>query len=318
MRRYVFSEFTPLEELTAGETLALLAREELFVYVAFPPQLRSQAAEVVRRCQGAGVAIGIWPLLEDRQGRWANSWNGAEFADYCLRLLDELHAVDAVPDEVIIDLEPPISATKRILAGRPTTLRRPSRGGAAALAEMVRKLGAICPVSAVAVPWAACGDGAGGWQRLLGTPIDGLAFERVFIMAYTSLIEGYSAGTLRRRHAEALLAHWSKRMTLQFGDRGGIAVGVAGIGALGDERAYRDATELGRDVSLARLHGCEHLALFNLRGVLSREEPSRWFDALRESREVAGTSSTVRTRALLRVLDVTGRIFDKRDRVKVR
>jgi hypothetical protein len=311
VRRYVFSELTPLDQLLAPATLALLAERDIQPYVAITPPIRGRASEVVDRCRQAGVAIGIWPMIEDSRGRWASAWNGTAFADYTRALVDELAAADLTPDELLVDFELPIELTRRLLRGRPGVQGPPPRVGARALRQLVDELdrGGLA-VTAAVHPWAVAGAGARGWQRALGTPIDGLRFRRVFAMAYTSLIEGYSRRLLARRDAEALLAAWVAGVCDRLGRAAGVAVGAVGVGALGDERRYRSPDELARDVAIARAAGAEHVALFDIGGVLDRPPAAAWLDAfVTDGRAVA--PATVRSRLLLGTTSATGQLFDR-------
>lgn len=310
MRAYVFSELTPVDRLIAPATLALLAARDVQLYVAITPPVRARAGEIVAACRAAGVAVGLWPMIEDSAGRWASAWNGVAFARYVRDLLDQL---GATPDELLIDLEPPIALVRQLLRGRPAPYGPPPRTGARALRELIAELArADLPVVATVHPWTVSGAGRRGWQRALGTPVDGVPFRRVFAMAYTSLLEGYSRGLCRRRDAEALLAHWSADLDARLGTTAGIALGAVGIGALGDERSYRDPTELARDVAIARGAGAQHLALFDLTGALDRPPAAAWLDALRtEPVAIPLASRSVRVRAALRGLDGAGLLFDR-------
>ncbi|HUH04133.1 MAG TPA: hypothetical protein VML75_19180 [Kofleriaceae bacterium] len=313
MRGYVFSELTPVDRLVAPATLELLAVRRLQLYAAITPRERARAGEIVAACRAAGVTVGLWPMLADADGRWASAWNGVAFAAYVRDLLDELDARALRPDEVLVDLEPPIALTRRLLRGRPAAFGPPPRIGARALRGLIAELShAGVPVAATVHPWAVCGPGRRGWQRAMGTPVEGVPFRRVFAMAYTSLIEGYSRGLCQRCDAEALLARWSAELDARLGDSAGIALGAIGIGALGDERCYRAPGELARDAAIARGAGARHLALFDLTGALDRPPAARWLDAFVEpaaTESVAGPR--VRVRATLQVIGGAGLLLDR-------
>lgn len=313
MRRYVFSELLSIDRLLAPETLALLAVRRIQLYVAITPPVRRRAVEIVDACRAAGVAVGVWPMIDDDRGRWASAWTGGAFADYTRELVAELDAADRRPDELLLDLEPPIALTRALLAkGRPDPHRPPPRAGARALRALADELDrAGLAVTAAAHPWAVSGRACRGWQRAMGTPVDGMPFRRVFAMAYTSLIEGYSRGLLRRRDAEAMLAAWTRGARAHLGAAAGVALGAVGVGALGDERCYRDPSELARDVAIAGTAGAEQLALFDLAGVLDRPPAAAWLDALCADGVVARPPRTARVRALLGTTAVAGRVLDR-------
>jgi hypothetical protein len=102
-------------------------------------------------------------------------------------------------------------------------------------------------------------------------------------MVYTSILEGWSRGALRRKHATALLAAASRRTARRWGAASGISVGCVGTGAFEDEPIYRTPAELADDVAIARAEGCEDLSLFDLGGVLARPPAEAWLDAFAEA-----------------------------------
>jgi hypothetical protein len=143
--------------------------------------------------------------------------------------------------------------------------------------------------------------GARGWQSLLGTPVDALATERVSVMMYTSILQGWSRGTLRRRDATALLAAASERVSGRWGARAGLSLGCVGTGALLDEPVYRDPRELAEDVAIARAGGCHDLSLFDLGGVLGREPAEAWLDAFAHGAEMTRVRTSRRVIAARRL-----------------
>src|SRR6185295_17904670 len=102
------------------------------------------------------------------------------------------------------------------------------------------------------------------YQELLGTPVDGLAWDHVSVMLYTSMIEGWSRGVLRREDARSFLAAAAVLAAARLGDRAGVSLGCVGVGAFGNEPVYRAAVELADDVAIARAAGVDDLTLFEL------------------------------------------------------
>jgi hypothetical protein len=139
--------------------------------------------------------------------------------------------------------------------------------------------------------------GADGWQYWLGTPVDALDAAHVSVMMYTSLLEGWSRGAVRRRDALALLAAATARTVGRWGPRAGISLGCVGIGAFDDEPVYRAPTELAEDASIARAAGCQELSLFDLGGVLARPPAEAWLDAFAEGAAAVPAVSSARVQA---------------------
>ncbi|MEQ9073301.1 MAG: hypothetical protein RLP09_05550, partial [Sandaracinaceae bacterium] len=149
-----------------------------------------------------------------------------------------------------------------------------------------------------------------GWQRALGTPIDA-GYDVLSAMLYTSLFEGYGFGVVRRDDARALLDRFARESRARFGPRASASLGAIGVGALGDERTYRDPAELAEDVALARAAGVEDLALFDLSGALARPPLGAWLDALVETPPAPeGARQTPRARAVIASASVVGVALD--------
>lgn len=242
---------------------------------------------VIEAAREAGVSVAIWPMLDDERGRWASTANAAELSAFTRERLDELAQHGALPDEVCLDLEPPLPRMRRaldtgVVLGRVTGDHEQATAELCALVDHAAQLGVS--TWAAAVPLVLADRvGAPSWQRLLGTPVDALPLQRVCVMLYTSLMTGYSRGALRRRDAEYLLSRAAARTRQRFGARASVALGATGIGALGDEATYRDLEELRSDVAIVRAAGIDDIALFELGGVLARPRWQAWLDALAQT-----------------------------------
>jgi hypothetical protein len=310
-RRYIWSEYVPYETLRTAAVLRPLASRAITPIVAVTPPVLDQAAGVVRACRDAGAGVGLWPMLDDADGRWASAANAERFCAFARALLDALDAAGARPDCVAIDLEPPIDRLRALVRGR---LRPPPRRGSdaavhyRALVDDIEQRGVA--VIAAVMPTAILSRSAArrGWQHFFETPVDAIPFGRVSAMVYTSLLEGYSRGMVGRRDARVILARLAAEAHAHLGERASISLGCVGTGALGDERTFRSVAELGDDVAIARAAGVDHIALYNLEGVLARPPAEHWLDALVDTpaAEVM-PAATWRARALWQCVSLAGR-----------
>ncbi len=280
----IYCETLPFEEVGRKETVALLRRYGLEIVLAIRPWQIEALPEIARAL--GDVPLSVWPMLSDELGRWASAKNADAFTTF-VRDVCAVHA----PKEILLDLEPPFADAQLLSRAIPRGLAKLAGRSAAApdgfetaetvLSALVGHLRAEGIATSAAVwPLVALDPPSGrGWQGLLGTPVDALAPDRVSVMMYTSILEGWSRGAVRRRDAVELLAAASKRVLHRWGARGGISVGCVGTGAFEDEPIYRTPEELAEDVAIARAAGITDLSLFDLGGVLSRGNPEAWLDA---------------------------------------
>jgi hypothetical protein len=308
-RLRVYCETLPFEEVTRPRTVSLLRRHDLELVLAVRPWQLAALPDVARTLRDAGVPCAIWPMLGDEEGRWASARNASSFGRFVVAVVDVLAAT--LPREVLLDLEPPFAHARALARAGGAATRvdlgeaRPHAASVAAMAAASGELASVVAalhargVSTASAVWplvALDARGASGWQALLGTPVDAVGTERVSVMMYTSILEGWSRGALRRRDATQLLTAACKRALSRWGPSAGVSLGCVGPGALVDEPIYRDAEELAEDSALARAAGCRDLSLFDLGGVLAREPAEAWLDAFAHGGEVgiAGPSKRVR------------------------
>ncbi len=304
----IYGETVPFEVVVRARTIALLQRHALELVLAVRPWQSAELPGVVRALRDAGIGCSVWPMLADDEGRWASAHNAASFARFLRSTVDALDVAGVLPREVLLDLEPPFAHARAMAAGGGSSARwfdlasaRPQPppapvldAASAELAAAVRELHArgVATASAVWPLVALDPPDARGWQALLGTPVDALATGRVSVMMYTSILEGWSRGAIRRRDAKLLLTAATARALRRWGGDAGMSIGCVGTGALVDEPVYRDPSELAEDAALARAAGCQDLTLFDLGGVLARGPAEAWLDAFAHPTEhLAGTSS---------------------------
>ena len=296
MRR-LYSEHVPLAEVRQPSLLRLLAERDVELAVALFPHHLSEVRRLRDAVERAGVRLVAWPLLPDDLGRWPSGANREPFGEHVEALVRELDG----PTTVLFDVEPPIAWTRRAVNGEAHSRPADHRGRHTSLRPVADRLRAAGHrVQAVVPPMVPFGR---RWERLLATPVSSLGCSRVEPMAYTSLFEGYSKGTVDRRVARDLLRRLAERRPPA------LSLGVVGGGALGDERAYRGVHELTDDVAIARALGVERLSLYALDGILGRGAPEPWLDAFTQTLPAERLpAATRRGAALIGLARAIGRV----------
>jgi hypothetical protein len=272
----------PYADLHRPAVRGLLRRFGLSLTLAVRPWDLQDLGDLLPVLAGDGIAVGLWPMLADGDGRWASvaSWTAFErFLDTLLLSLSP-----RLPEELVLDLEPPFSRLEAWKDGRLALLPRASHGAyartAAAMTATVERLRARgVRVRTAILPFLVFDAPMNPMHRLLGTPALEIPADAHSLMAYTSLFEGWSRGALDRRRAESLLYGCARGAARRLGDGASVSLGVVGTGAFGDEPTFRSPEELARDVALVRAAGISDIALFDLAGVLSRPPAEGWLDA---------------------------------------
>ena len=292
----IWSEHLPLDVAASQDVQALLMRGALHPLFAVKPHTdMGQLADLLRTCHANKLEAGVWPLLRDDQGYWPSERNSAVYFERVTQILDDLSAQDISPPWLAVDLEPPLQQVDRLRHDlrRPASLVRMLRKNldAARFDESVRAYSAhIASVRergprtlAVTLPMAAhdLHDGRPLWQDLLEAPWSPLPWDRAGVMAYGSMVAGYSRGWLSHEDARALHYRLFVRTRRHFGPvRAHASLGITGTGKLGDEPVYQDWRELSLDVSAAMAAGIEDVGIFCLEGLVGREDTGAWVDGI--------------------------------------
>ncbi len=328
-RKRIWCETVSVETLTSRAVVDLLARFSVDPIVAVRPGGQGSLGAAIERLREAGLRPCIWPMLDDAAGRWGSAWNATAFAGWAREVARAAGDPGVSHLEIALDLEPPIAlmawafsrarGVRRRLAGARPGARLEMRQAADVLralngqlrADGFRTIAVVAPVvlldERAADERGAPGPG-GGWQDLLGTPVDGIAWDAVAVMAYSSIVRGWSRGLLDQRAVDAVVQTASALAVRRWGRGAVVALGAVGTGALGDEPVYAHVGELERDVVLARSQGVGDIALFELGGVLGRAEPERWLAALDADWPGAGARPSWRARVAISAATAVSRI----------
>lgn len=286
-----FVETMPLAALLDPALLSRAAQAADGLVVAVRPTDR-QLDRVVAALRDAGLAVTLWPMLEDAAGRWCTTENSGAFVAFAERVRRDagLRANDAL----LLDLEPPWrlldavargrvgqawAAHRELVSWRSRTIARAERELSEYVTEL--KAGAI-DVHTAELPWALV---APGWARAFGVPHVGAAATRG-VMLYTSMIEGYSRRMLGRAGAVRGLRRLGARALTWLGPDAELQLGAVGTGALAHEPVYRAASELAEDLTAVLELGCRRIAVFELGGILRRPDADLWLSTCAAARDV--------------------------------
>ena len=315
-----WAEFMSPPEIVE-KALPLLVEFGAGVSVSVPEgSLSDENAKAFREIKAAGVELTFWPLLAREKGYFPNEANVPAFAEMVHDLIAWAEGNGVLPDMIAVDLELPLEQISIFLGAQSgggarkalDMLRenlnlqrfREARSGLIELNSWIRNRG-IKTLAAV-LPWVALelfGDGE-TVQDLMETPVAGIEWDLISPMLYVSMFEGMTGGRISAFDANSLVYETVMRLRNKYGGRAAVSLGVTGTGVLGNEPTFETVEELmvGVDASLAA--GARDISIYNLEGVISRENPRVWLEALKAARPRVPERSVkvVRTLGALRNL----------------
>ncbi len=302
----VWCEHLDYATIRRPEVLDLLQRGELHPLVAVRPDSPfGELVELLESVERRGLQLGLWPLLDKSDGYWPSVRNARLFCEYVDGLIERLAERVRTPAWVAFDMEPPFEADDTLGSSLRRTFRRgvehllgysgdEARGlpsdeafsrALEAYASCLNRLSAagIGTLGVTTLPVVADLGDQLHWQRALETPWSPLPWDRAGFMGYGSMLAGGSGGLFDYVDARALHYAFLLKMRRILGRRAHVSLGITGTGVFGDEPVYERAEELALDVAAARAAEVEDIAIFCLEGILQKQRPDVWVDAIAEA-----------------------------------
>ena len=113
MPRYrIYSETLPYEEVMRRRTVDLLRRYDLELVLAVRPWQLEELTRVAATMRDEGIALSVWPMIADEEGRWASVHNAQPFFAFVRATCDVLEKAGAPAKDILLDLEPPFADAK--------------------------------------------------------------------------------------------------------------------------------------------------------------------------------------------------------------
>ncbi len=294
----IWSEYLPYEDAASQDVQRLLSEGPLHPIFAVHHDADLDAlARLLEALGPLGLEIGVWPLLTDEQGYWPCEQNAPAYFARVSDILAHLDASSApLPAWLAVDLEPPIHQIHalRHQSFLPHKLLRTLRSNLNAdhfedntlrfqlHLDALRGRYPDLKMLAVTLPMAAhdLGDGVPLWQDAMEAPWSVVSWDRAGVMAYGSMVAGYSRGALSIEDARSVHVRLAEKLVAALDVRAHVSLGITGAGKLGDEPVYEDVEELVLDVGAMRALGIEDLGIFCLEGLVGREDAGQWVDAI--------------------------------------
>lgn len=217
------------------------------------------------------LAVYPWPVLSKEEGYWFSGFTSRD-------AIDKLRQYKGL--KIKIDLEPPLPKWQysnfRILA---YALRKIFQKGENSeylqrvIYEVVgRDSGTVMKSAALLVnefPFARW------YLKRQGTYLELKRGMQKNYMCYTSFAGGFFSPLIR------IYLKWFMKKAVQRDKNVSFSLGLMGHGILGREGVYHDVGEFLEDLMMAEESGVKQIAVYSLDGVLKRENPREWVDAVK-------------------------------------
>lgn len=264
--------------------------------MAVPTLLDVRYIRMFHKLEEADIEVGLWLLLDAREGYWVSAQNVSSFLPYLRKTLQLLSAHDLQVDWIVVDLEPPRSHVKAFhrmsLSEKPKfalnyitrSLKKECYDNISSkfgeVIDVVHDHGAKTLAAMLDLVLFDVYRRSEIMQHALGTPVTSVKWDLVSPMVYTSLIHNYARGLITWTDARYWVYFASKLTKHMFGKRAAISLGAIDPKSPADPRYFNDPLDLLPDVSAALAGGIprHHVSLYKLEGILRSSLPSRWFE----------------------------------------
>lgn len=277
----------------------------------FDKSFTKKNAKAFRAIKDAGVELTFWPLLDREAGYFPGEDNVDAYAQLVNAALDWAETEDVTPDALAIDLELPFGQMRKVLDADNPLVRVKNalsvmRGNLGRERYIVAKAGlsdlndgiqdrGVRTITAV-MPWVALElEGEHELiQDMTETPVAGIGWDVISPMLYVSMFAGMTNGLVTEADANWLVYDTSLKLRSRFGGRAGASLGLTGSGVLENEPVFSEPEGLLEGLRAALAAGIRDISIYSLEGVLDRDDPRQWFDAIRGARpHVPGKSGMV-------------------------
>jgi hypothetical protein len=310
-RLRVWCEDLPLSELCRPAVVRLLGAHRLSPLIATRANdLGAPLAEAIRALSEGGVSVGVWPLLSEAEGYWANACSVDAVAALIESVVRFIREGDLAVETVAVDVEPPLTALRTVQRARgfarfhalARAVADPERAKLVrrAVAGFMRTQSYLqfhgFETLAAGIPLIILDHGLPKplVQDALATPLLDVPWDRISWMTYTSMASGYFGPLVSRADARALMVLLLERALAFDRRRTAVSVGLTSTGQMKDEEIYRSPIDLALDIAAVRALGIDDITVYSLEGILARPEPERWFDALTAPARSAPITVTAR------------------------
>jgi len=265
-------------------------------------------------CQG--VEVRAWLTLPEEEGYWPNEKNADLFIEKALELAQWIRSSGWPIEWIVVDMEPDLQlmnaliaaaeegrwldAAMLILGNRDPESYAASVGAYTGLVDALHEMGFKVMVVTFPMVLDDLGDGDDNNPPLLTTPVDGIPWDEVSFMVYTTTFTKFLGIPM----GPYLIYSYGLDAVRHYGERAAVDLGVVGKGGMIEGQGIRDVQELRAHVGAARAAGLQMIHVYSLEGILLLEDEAAWYEAFRAPASTPEKQTAVDLlRGLIRLAD---------------
>ncbi len=301
------AEYMTMQQLSDPKVLALAVKHKLMIAPCiWPEDLNEELDRLLKLYEQNHIQIVFWPQLSRDHCLYMNKVYAEEYLAYLDAIYAWAEKYHHHIDALIVDIEPPDCQPGSNLGPAPSDVRlvlNPQTFGAVlggigkksfdasipkfqAVLDKLHEHGTLAISTAMdyaavdlAIKRPVLQDVAGGPSLLVNW--DMFSFMNFGTANYDSLKKiGFSRNDVR--YLSYLL---SKQIYQAYGKRVGMSIGQT-IPGEGHASVYTEPGPLGLDASAIRAAGVIHFAIYDLQGVVDKDNPDAWIDAVAEAQPI--------------------------------
>jgi hypothetical protein len=278
-------------------------------------------ARLFQQASCQGLEVRAWLTLPVEEGYWPNEENVDTFAEKAYDLADWIRSEGWSIEWIVVDMEPGYDLMQELFS----RIENGDILGALGLlidshdsvlyAQSVRKFtrmvetlhGMGFKVMLVTFPLVLddLKDGDATIQDALNTPVEGIPWDELSFMAYTTVFESVIPNDI----TPFLIKSYGLDAKAAYGGRAGVDLGVIGEGGMMAGAGITNIQEFRAQVGAAKQAGLTNIHAYSLNGILFLEEghqqdPQTWFQAFQaESRDVPDQFTVNLLRSVIQLVD---------------
>ena len=238
-----------------------------------------------------GIEVRAWLTLPEEDGYWPNEKNADLFIEKALELARWIRSSGWPIDWIVVDMEPDLQlmdaliaaaeegrwleAAMLILGNRDPESYAASIEAYTDLVDALHEMDFKVMVVTFPLVLDDLGDDDDNVQDLLNTPVNGVPWDEVSFMVYTTIFTKFLGIPME----PYLIYSYGLDAVRHYGQRAAVDLGVVGEGGMVEGQGIKDIRELRAQVGAAKAAGLKRVHVYSLEGILLLEDEAAWYGA---------------------------------------